>query len=309
MGKKITVIGFGNVGRALVNLLLGSNHKIRLNIMDPAERLSGAFLDIQHALGMQPEKRVYFNDDEFFLDSDFVFFTAGVPGKHGASRLSTVVDNTTLVRNIFERKKLNPQMFVIAITNPVDVITAAIIQYSELPAKQVLGTGTFLDSMRFSFYLAKEAQVDYRDVQALILGEHGTSCVPILSRSSFKGELLHQYQLFTQEKIDAAINQTINAAYEIRKTEPGTSTAASHCAFRLFEYLTDSEEHQVAVSVLLTSEWLQLLELEKTICMSVPAILSEKGVSIMEPLKLTEDERLHLKMSAQLLSEYQTFLK
>ena len=146
MSIKVTIIGYGNVGRVLTHLLLGSNHALELNIMDPADWLSGAFLDLKHALGMQPNKRVHFNDQELFENSDYVFFTAGVLSKHGASRLTTVKDNAQLVKNIFFGKELNPEMHIIAITNPVDVITAAIFKYSNLPGNQVLGTGTYLDS-------------------------------------------------------------------------------------------------------------------------------------------------------------------
>jgi len=309
MSKKITVIGFGNVGRVLVNLFMGSNHPIELNIMDPAEWLSGAFLDIKHSLGMQPNKRVHFNDREQFLAADFVFFTAGVPGKHGASRLTTVDANTELVRTVFHGKKLNPKMFVIAITNPVDVITAAIVQYSGLPANQVFGTGTFLDSMRFSFYLAKEGQVDYQDVNAMVLGEHGASCVPVVSHSRLKGISLLESDLITEEKIQMAFDQTLNAAFEIRKTESGTAMAVSHCALRLFEFLTDSKEHQVPVSMLLSAEWMQVLGLKRKICMSVPATISEKGIAIPAPLHLTEKELIGLKESAKVLEEHQKFLE
>lgn len=309
MSKKITVVGFGNVGRVLVNLLLGSDHQMELNIMDPAEWLSGAFLDIKHALGMQPNKRVYFNDSRHFQDADFVFFTAGVPGKHGASRLSTVAANTHLVREVFEGVPLNAEMIIIAITNPVDVITAAILQYSQLPQKQILGTGTFLDSIRFSYHLANEVGVDYRDVNAMILGEHGASCLLVASHSFFKGSLIRSSELFTSEKVDVAFDKTQNAAYEIRKTEPGTSIAVAHCALRLMEYFMDTEVHQVSVSVLLSKEWVALLELERAICVSVPVMISKDGMFIKKPIELTSEELQNFRSSARLLSEYQTFLE
>ncbi len=309
MSKTITVIGFGNVGRVLVNLLLGSDHSMRLNIVDPADRLSGIFLDLEHALGMQPDKRVYFNDQKLFEASDFVFFTAGCLSKHGTSRLTTVKENTKLVKDVFFGKELNDEMYVIAITNPVDVVTAAIVKYSGLPDNQVMGTGTYLDSQRFSYHLAQLARVDYRDVNALMLGEHGESCAPILSRSYFKDEPILKSKLFQAEITDKALYKTRHAAFEIRKTEPGTSIAVSHCAIRTMECLMDDEEHRLPLSVLLNEAWTNHLELTHPICISVPVVLSSKGLKIPEPLQLKKGELSALKRSAQMLLDYQGFLE
>lgn len=309
MSIKVTVIGYGNVGRVLTHMMLGSNHALELNIMDPADWLSGAFLDLKHALGLQPNKRVHFNDLDLFESSDYVFFTAGFPSKHGASRLTTVKDNTQLVKDIFLGKNLNPEMFVVAITNPVDVITAAIYKYSSLPGNQVIGTGTFLDSQRFSYHLAQLTGSDYRDLNALILGEHGESCAPILSQSYFQDKPLLDSDLFSPEIADKALYQTHHAAFEIRKTEPGTSMAVSHCALRIMEYLEGDNKHQVPVSVLLNDDWTELLELKHPICMSVPVFLSSDGLQLRDPIDLKNGELSALKRSAQTLLDYQGFLE
>ncbi|XOV66229.1 MAG: malate dehydrogenase [Fluviicola sp.] len=308
MGIKVTVIGYGNVGRVLTALLLGSNRSMELNILDPADWLSGAFLDLKHALGMQPNKQVYFNSQELFENSDYVFFTAGIPSKHGASRLTTVKDNTQLVKDIFHGKNLNPKMSVIAITNPVDVITAAIYKYSSLPWHQVMGTGTYLDSERFSYYLVHLTGTNDRNISALILGEHGESCAPILSASTYQDKPLMESKVFTSEITEKALYQTHHAAFEIRKTEPGTSMAVSHCALRMMEYLQEETERNIPASVMLSSAWVEKLGLKHTICMSVPVVLSSKGLQIPEPLEMKNGELSALRRSAQVLLEYQEFL-
>ncbi len=309
MSVKVTVIGYGNVGRVLTSMLLGSNQHLELNIMDPADWISGAFLDLKHALGMQPKKRVFYNDHKLFEASDFVFFTAGLPSKHGTSRLTTVADNTQLVKDIFFWKQFNPSMHIIAITNPVDVITAAIYKYSGLQWNQIIGTGTYLDSQRFSYHLAQLGGTDYRDVKALILGEHGESCAPILSQSFFQNKPLLKSDIFTAELTDKALYQTHHAAFEIRKTEPGTSMAVSHCALRIMEYLQDDSEHRIPVSVLLNEVWTGYLELKHPICLSVPVLLSSKGLVVPDPPELKNGELSALKRSAQMLLEYQDFLE
>lgn len=304
----VTIIGYGNVGRVLATLLLGSGHEMNLNIMDPADDLSGAFLDLEHSMGMQPGKRLYFNDTDRMEESDYVFFTAGIPSDHGASRLTTVADNTRLVKEIFSKRKLKPTMRIIAITNPVDVVTAALIKYTGLPWNQVVGTGTFLDSERFSYFLAQHAGVDYREVGALILGEHGESFAPILSHSTFQGRQLEDHRYFKTEMIEKAIFQTHHAAFEIRKTEPGTSMAVSHCALRIMEYWMRDEEAYLPISVLVGEDHVKWLKLEQTICMSLPVYISSKGIRREQPLDLTPEEFDDLKASAHLLQKYQSFM-
>lgn len=309
MSIAITVIGYGNVGRVLTNLLLGTNLDMELNIMDPAEELTGAFLDLKHASGMQPNKRFNFNQDAIFERSDYVFFTAGIPSKHGASRLSTVHDNLELVRKVFARKRLNPNMRIIAITNPVDVITAGIISVTRLPKEQVVGTGTYLDSMRFSYHLAALAKVDYREVNALILGEHGESCAPIISQSKHCGQAIQDNASFTNEVIEKALYQTHHAAFEIRKTEPGTSMAVSHCAVRMMEYWMQQAKTVIPISVFINKEYVKWLDLKHPICMSVLVSISSEGIELLEPLPLGNGEHKALKHSAERLLEYQGFLE
>jgi len=305
----VTVIGFGNVGRVLTTLLLGSNHGLHLNVMDPADGLSGAFLDMEHSMGMHPNKRLYFNDFTMMEQSDYLFFTAGVPSDHGASRLTTVADNTRLVKDIFSERKLKSTACIIAITNPVDVVTAALIHYSGLPWSQVVGTGTFLDSERFSYYLAQNASLDYAEIDALILGEHGESFAPMLSHSFYDNKRILEHRYFTKEIVNKALYQTHHAAFEIRKTEPGTSMAVSHCAIRIMEYWMCEEETKVPISVLLDKKHVDWLGLKHPICMSIPVKISSKGIRRVKPLELNKQEFDQLKKSAETLQQYQSFLK
>ena len=304
----ITIIGYGNVGRVLGTLLLGTRHAINLNIVDPSDHLSGAFLDLKHAMGLQPSKKVYFNDMRRFEQSDYLFFAAGVPSEHGASRLTTVKANTRLVQSIFEGKSLKSSMRVIAITNPLDVITAALIKHTGLPTNQIVGTGTFLDSKRLEYYLAEGAKVDCGDVQALVLGEHGESFVPIFSQSSYQGKPILDSALFSDKIIEKAVYETHHAAFEIRKTEPGTSMAVAHCALRLMEVWMREVETHIPVSVFLDATHSNWLELNNPICITVPVFLSNKGVRFAHPPDLTADEYRGLKTSAATLKKFQTFL-
>jgi L-lactate dehydrogenase len=172
-----------------------------------------------------------------------------------------------------------------------------------------VGTGTFLDSERFAYYLAKNTSLDQVEIDALVLGEHGESFVPVLSRTQYKGKPIQEQESFTKEVIDKAIYQTHHAAFEIRKTEPGTSMAVSHCALRIMEYWSQENETIVPISVLVDSELVKTIGLKHPVVMSIPVRISSAGIQRETPLQLSPEECNQLKKSAETLQQYQGFLK
>ena len=98
----ITVIGFGNVGAALLLLLLNNARAIRLNVMEPDDQRKGAFLDLAHSMFLYLNKELIVNDQDLLNDSDFIFYTAGKPNVHGRSRLSTAKQNIQLAKELFD---------------------------------------------------------------------------------------------------------------------------------------------------------------------------------------------------------------
>lgn len=100
----VTVIGFGNVGASLALLLLNNQHSIRLNILEPNNQREGAFLDLAHGMPLYINKELFINDDDLFLDADFIFYSAGIPNKHGGSRLSTAKENINITKSVFKNR-------------------------------------------------------------------------------------------------------------------------------------------------------------------------------------------------------------
>lgn len=305
----ISLIGYGTVGRALSLLLLGSNLDFCLNIIDPDPEKRGVFLDLKHGARMQSKKALYFNDDGLIDDSDYIFFTAGVPTKHGASRLSTAETNIVLVQEIFRDKNLKATAKIIAVTNPVDLITRALIEATGLPSSQVVGTGTLLDSSRFSYHLSDLIKQPLADVNGWVLGEHGNSQVVSVSLSTVKGEPIVTNRDVNLEILNTAGSLTRNAAYEIRKTEPGTSIAVSQCVLELFRFFEKGRSPLIPVSVLLNEPHLNWLGVQGPLCMSVPVRINEHGIVLPAPPEITEDELDQLKKSATKLMNYNRYFK
>lgn len=300
----VTLIGFGNVGSSLALLLLANPHALRLNVMEPDNQAEGAFLDLAHGLPLYLEKELHINNEELFCAADFIFFTAGTPNVAGSSRLSTTQQNSELAREIFEHRTFKPSTYIIIITNPVDLVTHAVYQFSGLPSNQVLGTGTFLDSVRLGHYLSSVSNYPATDFDALVLGEHGSSQVPIYSNTTLNGKAILDQPEFSEEDLHNAAELTKNAASEIRKTQTGTRYGVAKCAEVLFEYLLNTEERLLPLSILTNEHYRNLLQLERDICISLPVTLKNGKAEIYTELQLSEKELEAFRKSASILASY-----
>lgn len=299
----VTVIGFGNVGSSLSLLLLNNRHDMRLNVIEPNPQREGAFLDLAHGMTLYPNKELHINNQGLFDDADFIFYTAGIPNVHGGSRLSTAKQNIGLTQQLFEGRSFNKLPYIIVITNPVDIVAHSVFQYSGLPNNHVIGTGTYLDSVRLAYYLSVLSSFEPDEIDATVLGEHGDSQVPVYSLTKINGESIAEHKEFTGEMLTNATELTRNAAFEIRETQKGTTYGISKCAEMLMNYLMEEEEHVVSLSVLTNDHYRSLLDLDHDIYISVPVRISKKGVYPIENISLTSKEYADLKESAKILAE------
>lgn len=299
----LTIIGYGNVGSTLSLLLLNSKHDIRLNIMEPDQTCEGAFLDLTHGMSLFVNKELHINDEQLFLDADFVFYTAGIPNEQGVSRLSRALENVHLAKEIFGGKNFKSKPYIIVITNPVDIVTQAIQKFSGIPAERVIGTGTFLDSLRLAYYLAKLSRFNQDAIETLVLGEHGASQVPIYSNTRINGKSIESYPEIDLNMLAEAKECTINAAYQIRQTQDGTKYGVSKCAEILLDYLLSAEEHCLALSMKTNEHYRSLLSLDHDIYLSLPVSIKDGKIEINNTLELPESELNALKESARMLSD------
>ncbi|MCP4437600.1 MAG: hypothetical protein GY810_01520 [Aureispira sp.] len=299
----ITVIGFGNVGSSLCLLLLNNKHPLRLNVMEPDKQAEGAFLDLAHGMPLYPGKELHVNNEDLFLNADFIFFTAGVPNLHGGSRLSTAKQNIQLSKDIFEHRTFSKIPYVIVITNPVDIISHSVYQFSGLPSDHVIGTGTFLDSVRLNYYLSTLSNYKANDFDAFVLGEHGSSQVPAFSMTKLKGQSILDNSAFSTQDLELAKKLTKTAAYQIRETQPGTTYGVSKCAEVLLDYLLGTEEHLLALSMLTNEHYRKLLNLDHDIYIGMPVKLKKGNIEVYNEINLSVEEREAYCKSAAILAE------
>ncbi len=298
----VTIIGFGNVGTSVALILLNNKHPLRLNIMEPDDQREGAILDLAHGMPLYPGKELHLNDEALFLNADFVFYSAGTPNVHGGSRLSTAKQNVQLTKEIFEHRTFVKTPYIIVITNPVDIVSHSVYQFSGLPATHVLGTGTFLDSVRLAYYLSGLSSYKPDDFEVFVLGEHGASQVPVYSMTKVLGQPILNESAFTLELLQTAKEQTKGAAYEIRKTQEGTTYGVSKCAEVLMDYILAEAEHLLPLSTLTNDHYRSLLNLDHDIYISLPVKLKSGKVEVCNEIEFSDEELEAYRASAAILA-------
>src|SRR5262245_20859065 len=199
---KVTIIGGGGlVGSSTAFALQCGGVVSSICLIDAnAEKAQGEALDLLNGACLVADQRISAGDMSEVATSDVVVVTAGLRRKPDESRLDLINRNVDLFLSLLDQVKtagLKPTAYLVVVSNPVDVLTYLATQHSGLPWQRVIGLGTQLDTARFRGYLARRLKVPPTQVQALILGEHGDSMVPIWSSATVNGLPLAQWPGFT----------------------------------------------------------------------------------------------------------------
>ena len=271
--------------------------------MEPNPDCKGALLDLAHGIPLFGQKELHLNNEDLFLQADFIYYTAGVPNVHGGSRLSTAEENIKLSKKIFEHRVFVNTPYVIVITNPVDVISYSVYRYSNLPHDRIIGTGTFLDSIRLEHYLSSLSGINIFDFDATVVGEHGDSQVPLFSLTTVKGQPILNHPQFSKDVLEQAHKLTRDAAFQIRETQIGTTYGISKCSETLLDYLLGNEEHSLTLSVLTNEHYRSLLALDQDIYISQPVLIKNGKITINNEPTLLDEELDAYQKSARVLVE------
>lgn len=214
---KITVIGAGNVGATVAERIAYSELAHHVVLLDIAEGIpQGKGLDMYEAMPVvASDTRVTgTNNYEDTAGSDFVIITAGLARKPGMSRDDLLAANAKIVGSCAAQAVAHsPNAFYIVVSNPLDVMTYVTLQKTGLPRNKVIGMAGVLDTARYRTFISMELGVSVEDIQALILGGHGDSMVPLPRYTTVAGIPLTE--LLSQEKIDAIVNRAANGGIEI----------------------------------------------------------------------------------------------
>lgn len=287
--KKITVIGAGNVGattiQRLAELELGN-----LVMVDIAEGIpQGKALDLMQAspiMGYDVDI-IGTNDYADIKHSDIVVITAGIPRKPGMSRDDLLKINAGIIKSVTENiKEYAPKSIVITVTNPLDVMTYATLKYTEFEPNRVFGMSGVLDSSRFETFIAMELDCSVRDVDAMVLGVHGDTMIPLPQHSSVCGISISE--LMSEKTIEAIVNRTIDGGAEIVKyLKTGSAFYAPSASIaKMVESVIKDSKRILPAAAYLNEEYG-----EKDVYLGVPVKLGKKGIEDIIEISLTESQQ------------------
>ena len=295
--SKVTVVGAGNVGATCANVLAHKDLVNEVVLLDiKGDLAKGKALDSWQQAPIDYYSTALRGTDDYAetADSDIVVITAGIPRKPGMSRDDLIATNAKIVTmvtdSIMEHSK-NP--IIIVVSNPLDVMTLAAFRAAGLPSTRVFGMAGILDTARYRAFLATALEVSPKDIQAVLMGGHGDTMVPLPRYTTVSG--IPVTDMIDSESLDAIVERTKKGGGELVKLM-GTSAwyAPGAAAAQMVETILRDENRIFPCCAQLNGEYGL-----KDIFLGVPVKLGKEGIKEVIELNLNEDETSLLNESAE----------
>jgi malate dehydrogenase len=304
---KVTVVGAGNVGATCADVLAYREIVNEVVLLDIKEGFAeGKALDIwqKAPINVYDTKTIgATNDYSKTANSDVVVITSGLPRKPGMTRDDLISTNAGIVQSVTENVvKYSPNAILIVVSNPLDVMTYCAHITSKLPRQKVIGMAGILDTARYRAFLADEIGCSPKEIQAMLLGGHGDTMVPLPRYTTVGG--IPITELVAKDKLDAIIERTKVGGGELVKLM-GTSAwyAPGSAAAQMVEAIVKDQRRILPVCIQLDGEYGI-----KDCYLGVPAILGKNGIEKVIELKLNTEEMELLKTSQKHVKEVMNVL-
>ena len=300
---KVSIIGGGGLVGSCAGFALQAGKIVReINLVDVNQELcEGQALDLLHGASLLGDQKLTATGTAGAKDADVIVITAGLRRKPDESRLDLINRNVTLFRGILADMKqhgFKKDAIVFVVSNPVDVLTYLAIKELGLPASQVIGLGTVLDTTRLRSLLAQQLDVPPTQVQVTILGEHGDSMVPIWSNAQIAGLPLDKYPNVTSPVIAEIEKKTRGSGAEVIKKKGGAGFAVGVSIADVVHSIALDQRRILPVSSLQTGAYGL-----RDVAISVPTVVGRMGVLDLIEIDLWPKEKLALQKSGQVLKE------
>lgn len=302
MFNKITVVGAGNVGATAAQRVAEKNLARTVVMVDVVEGVpQGKGLDQWQSAPIEgfDSRVVGTNGYDAAAGSELFIVTAGIARKPGMSRDDLVKTNAGIVGSVAkEIARVAPQSIIIVVSNPLDVMCAVAMKASGFPRERVIGMAGVLDTARYRAFLAEAMSVSVEDIQAMVLGGHGDTMVPLVSYTTVSG--IPVTQLLPKDRLEAIVTRTRNGGAEIVNfLKTGSAYyAPSAAAVQMAEAIVLDKKRILPCSAWLTGEY----GLTDVFC-GVPCKLGRQGLEQILEVTLTAAERAELHKSAQSVSD------
>jgi malate dehydrogenase len=300
---KISVIGAGQVGATTAVRIAEKELAREVVLVDIVDGLpQGKALDEMEASPIEgfDTEIIGTNDYKDTENSDIVVITSGLPRKPGMSRDDLLSVNVKIVKEVTEQvAKYSPNAIIIVVTNPLDAMVYTASKVSGFADNKVMGQAGCLDSTRFKRFIAWEAGVSVKSVEAMTLGGHGDDMVPLVSYSTIRGIPISQF--FTKDQIDRLVDRTRNGGGEIVKLLKTGSAfyATSSAVVQMIDSIVLDKKDVLPCAVKSQGKY----GLGKDLFVGLPVKLGLSGVEEIVELKLSDEELKALKVSGDHVKE------
>ncbi len=300
MVNKISIVGAGRVGESVAQVLaIKKLTECIILIGRDEQRTKGIALDIQETASVHlfDSKLTGSSDISNIRDSNIVIITAGSPRNPGMDRADVLTTNLKIIDEIMDGIiKYAPDAYVIIVSNPVDVLTYYANKKANWARNRIVGQAGILDSMRMSSFIAMEANYSINDIQAMVLGGHGDTMVPLPRFTTVSGISIKH--LLSQTTIDNIIQRTRNGGGEILNLKQKSSAydAPGAAVAIMVEAIVHNKHRLLPCISMLDGEYGQT-----DIAIGVPVVLGENGVEKIIELDFNADEKKSFDASAKVI--------
>jgi malate dehydrogenase len=300
MVNKISIVGAGRVGESVAQILaIKKLTECIMLIGRDEQRTKGIALDIQETASVHQfdAKLTGSSDISSIKNSNIVIITAGSPRKPGTDRTDVLATNLKIIDEIMDGIiKYAPDAYVIVVTNPVDVLTYYANKKTGWPRNRIMGQAGILDSMRMSSFIAMETNYSINDIQAMVLGGHGDTMVPLPRFTTVSGIPIEH--LLDQKTINNIIQRTRDGGAEILNLKQKSSAydAPGAAVTIMVEAMVHNKHRLLPCITMLEGEYNQ-----SDIAIGVPVVLGKNGVEKIIELDFTDEERQAFDNSAQII--------
>ncbi len=296
--SKVTVVGAGNVGATVANVLVFHEVADEVVMLDVKQGVSeGKAMDMNQtaqSLGFDTKVVGCTNDYAQTANSDVVVITSGIPRKPGMTREELIGVNAGIVKSVAENiLKYSPNTILVVISNPMDTMTYLALKSLGLPKNRVIGMGGMLDSSRFKYFLSQKLGCNANEVDAMVIGGHGDkTMIPLTRLASYKG--MPASSLMSKEDLEKVAADTMVGGATLTGLL-GTSAwyAPGASGAYVVESIIHDQKKMIPCSVYLEGEYGQ-----SDICIGVPVILGKNGIEKIVELDLNEEEKAKFAASA-----------
>lgn len=300
---RVFIVGAGDVGATIAHILLNKRTVSEIVMIDiAADLLNAVVLDLQHAATIDKDVHVRKGSYSELQDGDFVIVTAGAAQKEGQTRLDLLEINAKILRSILgEIKQTAKQVYLIIVTNPVDILTYIALQESGLPEHMVFGSGTFLDSNRLQHALSLKYQTPIAQITGYVLGEHGDSSFIATSTVTVAGKQPEELTAANSPVINELQEQVRSSAYEIIKGKGATNYGIAAAIYVMVQAISSGLNITLPLSI--NPHGAYGLD---NLAIGLPAVLGKDGAKLAPELTLSEAEKAKLQASAATIKDYLT---